>query len=389
MIYWVCLIQIWVYLFFAPLIMAAMDNSRDYFFGASTVFLLFYILGGKLINRNHNKLMPEKIIFRKIALPLLCVFSISYSYISIKHGLYNRRIGTEVIAELFAAIPFYEIIVFRIYEVILPFVLALVYVSYIYNGSDLGARRAKIGVVFSAFFVLIAVMFSGVLHSRSQLGFLLFSTLAIIQNAIPLFVFKKYLKKAALIGLLFIFGVTLSRLVSADGEFSGEYFIAEFIGRLDGLEIVSKLYLDYDISWTGISFSVLFFPIVAALPFLPQAIDLKAQALTTVKANILFLDYGSSQRDINSFVILDVYYTTGILGLALAGFAIGFAAKWVDRNIMNSAGMVKLAFAAAVACNLIFLEREFVSHVLGIFRDWFLFYIFGIVFIRKIRFHDR
>jgi len=388
MLFWICLIQIIVYLLIAPYFMVLLDSSREYFFSASIIFTLTYIFGASLKKNNRNKLEVERIEFRNAALLFFALFAILYSCISIKHGLYNRRIGTEEIAVLFSGIPFYEVIAFRIYEVVLPLVLSLIFLIWSLNKKTVANDRLFIRLILVFFFISVSILLSGVLNSRSQFAILLLSMIVICQNSIPRAALRKYVKLGAVVGIFIAASVSLKRFLSID-DLSTEYLIAEFITRLDGLELISRLASDQEISWTGINFLSLMVPLIASMPFLPEAIELKAQALTTIKANILFLEYNSVQRDVNSFVVLDIYYIAGLFGLAFAGSLIGFSVRWVDSNVLASKGLIKFSLATAMTFNLIILEREFISIFLGILRDWLILYFFCFISIRKIYFRSK
>jgi hypothetical protein len=302
----------------------------------------------------------------------------------LRYDLYNRRIGTEVAAELFAAIPPLELIIFRTYEVILPFVLALGLINYHARKKKNVLTSFRFGSQAVVFSVLVSFLLSGALNSRSQLFFLIFIVFIIAQNTIPSASFRRYLKTGFIVGCIFLVGVTLNRLAYTEQDFSIDYFLDQFVTRLDGLDVVSSLISDYGISWTGINISVLAFPLVSMIPFLPEALELKATALTTVKSNILLIEYNSMQRDINSFLVLDVYYTSGLTGVIVAGFLIGFGAKWVDKGVLKSGGKIILAFASSIACNVVFMEREFIGIVIGIVRDFMIILVFSQILIRRV-----
>ena len=167
----------------------------------------------------------------------------------------------------------------------------------------------------------------------------------------------------------------------SDRDFS-QYIETEFVQRLDGLEVVSKVASIHGYQPFGINVSA-FIPLIKShIPFLQEAAAYKAAGLTTIKAGILSNELGETARDINSFIILDAYYLGGLLGVGCAGFAIGLLAGFVDKRIGLGRGKVVFVGMVSIAMNLLILEREMLGMAISIVRDFvILLFAFTIIFI--------
>ena len=382
MLYKICLFQILVYLLFIPIARRILEDFLEsYSYFAALFFLLFFIIGGaNFFQKKGKKIYSSQVNNFSIKLGgilLISVWSLVYIAISINYGLFNRRIGTESAAELFASIPLQVLVVFRSFELILPYFLG-VFIFQIHDKEKLSAID-KVAAVMLA----IGFIFSGAANSRSQTFFILAIAVVLVQNVIAKEKIKKLLTISFFTAVLAVFFVSLARLISIDGGTADGYFTREFLVRLDGLEVISRLIEENGISLFGLNSSAIFYPIISSIPFLSEANELKATALTTVKSNLIFQEFGSLQGDINSFVLLDVYYWGGMVGVMVSGLSIGLFASWVDKNVGIASKLLWQALAVAIAGNIVYMEREFVSMLLGITRDWFIFYIFMKLFLQK------
>jgi hypothetical protein len=109
---------------------------------------------------------------------------------------------------------------------------------------------------------------------------------------------------------------------------------------------------------------------------LDTALKIKADALKTVKSMVMIQEYDSPLRDINSFVVLDVYYWGGMVALIFVAYTVGWIARLVDRGIGMTRGWIYQCFLMAVVVNLTVLESESISLILGIFRTWLILLFF-------------
>lgn len=378
MLYKICLSQILIYLFIIPAVRLIWGGvSSEYSYWTGLVFLLAFISGGVSV---FGRISTRRLINHKIKADgkfIIIIWALSYVVMSVSYGLFNRRIGTHEAAELFASIPIYALLVFRSFEVMLPFLLSLFVVQVFERRWQSSIDKIVVAIL------ILAIGFSGAIYSRGQIFYLLASVIVILQNSIDEVIFKRLLLRATALTSFFVIGVSIYRWLSFEAdEAYGVYFSREFLARLDGLEVISYLTAREGVSWFGLNPSAIFSPLISAIPFLPEASELKATAMTSVKANILYHEFGSSQGDINSFVLLDSYYWGGILGLVGAGFVLGYASRCVDRYIGKTTMRGVAALLVAAAGNVVFMEREFISMLINVVRDWLIVYVFMVFFLR-------
>jgi hypothetical protein len=229
----------------------------------------------------------------------------------------------------------------------------------------------------------MALVLSGLAFSRSQAFFLLACTAIMLQNSFTRRQFRKLLVSTAMAATMVFVLVSVYRLTVNPIDNFSEHFSEEILKRVDGLELISLLIETYGYPLTGVNTSAVAVPVVSSIPFLPAAAELKANALTTIKSFILANEFGSMQRDTNSFVIVDIYYWGGIVGLMLSAVLLGCAAKKVDERILLSKGIAMNSLFFALACNIVYLEREFITILIGTARDFTIYTAIFFVICKK------
>lgn len=388
MLYLIGITEILIYLFIAPLVRAWVDKDiGEYNFGIAISFLVFFLFGGLLASGNYKVKKCRKDIFlipKITSFKWFFIISWMLASIAISFGyeLYNRRIGTASAAELFASIPLLQLVIFRSLEVSIPFIASLVVLNFY---SD---KKINFNVVAVAVFLVGTIFLLGASGSRSWIGLIFLMVLILIQNKLPKRIFRDLILKSALVSVFVFFGVTTLRVNSGDDRAWVEYVSAEVLQRVDGLEVVSQIIDKHGYHVFGINSSSLFNPIISAIPFLDAATQIKSEALTTVKSVILDEEFLSELRDVNSFLLLDVYYWGGVIGVALAAIAVGFLSRLVDLRIGVTTGWIYQLFLVSVAVNLVILEREAVGIFMSVIRDWIVLCFISCVFLsRSINFN--
>ena len=381
MLYRIALIQIFIYLVAVPAVRVVFYQVVvDYAWVISFAFIGSFLVAGNMFYFFKNKIpsFPGELInfrFSKVGALFLFVWVAICLIISIQFGLYNRRIGTENAAELFAGIPTLVLMVFRSLEISMPMLMAVMVIK-VFDGHPLSRLDICISIA-----LIIAFFSLGAANSRSATGLFLVIILVISQNRIPRRLLNKTIGYFLLFGVIFFLGVTAIRSVDDVGRSFDEYFSAEVVQRLDGLEVVSEIVSIHGYQLLGINPSAALIPLIALVPFLDEAVQLKANALTSVKAVMLERELGSELRDINSFVVLDAYYLGGFIGVVIVGFIIGLLARWVDLYIGRRVGVVLFVGMVSIASNLLIIEREALGMTVSMFRDFIiLFFVFRLVF---------
>lgn len=381
MLYLIAIIEILIYLFVAPLMRTVADKDiGEYSFGIAIFFLGFFLLGGFLApRRNKIKsgredvfLIPEAVSLKWL---LMIAWMLAVVVTSFFYELYNRRIGTESAAELFASIPPFQLVIFRSLEIFIPFLASLIISEFFVNKTN----GFNVGVVAA---ILIGVIFLlGVGSSRSWVGLIFLMVLILTQNKLPRRIFGRLIWKSVIVSSFVFFAVTLLRFHSGDDRPLDEYVSAEILQRVDGLEVISQIIDMHGYHAFGINAYAIVNPIVSAIPFFDAAVQLKSEALTTVKSVILDEEFQSGLRDVNSFFFLDVYYWGGLIGVALAAVAIGFFSKLVDLRVGVTTGWVYQIFLVSLAINLVILEREAIGIFISVIRDWIILCVISRIFL--------
>lgn len=380
----ICIFQIFLYLFISPLARIGQGfDEVSYRFDVAILFLVIFMVAG-VVSRTKSRPAVTVATPLLLSLPgsaILTCWSVLYAILSLKHGLINRRIGTHEAAMLFAEIPVADLVVFRVFELLFPFIVAYLLTRMIRFKLSAPDYILALGVGG-------ALLLSGLAFSRSQAFFLLASSAIILQNSLSRSQFRRLLVLVGVAGVLIFFLVSVYRLNQTPDENLTNYFSDEVLKRLDGLELISRLVEIHGYSAMGIDPSSVAAPLLSSIPFLPAALELKASALTTIKSHILAFEFGLMQGDTNSFVIVDVYYWGGIIFLLLSAAFLGAAVRKVDQGILVSKGIAKNALFIAMAGNLIYMERELISILIGIVRD-FAIYAVILFLVCKRPLHQR
>lgn len=383
MLFKLVFLQIAIYLFIAPLMRVFLGKDiKEYHFGIALIFLFFFVISGLIFGKKRLIYLHRIDVFKLdtetsykwlmiIAWIAVCTL-ISFSY-----GLSDRRIGTEVVAELFASIPPFELMIFRILEIALAFLMSCV----LLNLSDGKNSFIKNGGLFLA--ILFAFFILGAGSSRSAAGLFVLSILLMVQNKFEPKTLLRLLYKAGIFAGLIFLAVTASRMSTNDDTNVGEYLSSEVLQRVDGLEVVSQIIDKYGYQMTGVNAYAALNPIISLIPFLDRAKELKADALTTVKSVILEQELDSKSRDVNSFIILDTYYCGGILGVAFVATLIAYFSRLVDKKIGVTSNWVFQIFLVAIIINFVVMEREAVGMVISIVRDWLILCVVALFLLSR------
>ncbi|MGQ0708801.1 MAG: hypothetical protein ACT4NV_03540 [Rhodoferax sp.] len=262
-------------------------------------------------------------------------------------------------AETFAAFPIWILLAFRSYEILLPILLSISIAGTTKNNVTRSA------IVFS----IAAFAMGGAMFSRGAVALLLLLMLIYTQNMLSRKKLRTLLVWTASAGLAAAAVVTIQRATLQQAALDSNFYAREFLERLDGLEIVSKLSNEAGTFSSGIEPTAIAVPLIASLSFLPGAAELKMAGLTTVKAVILASYFGIDSRDVNSFFILDTYYIGGWSFVILAFFTVGACANFLDSRIGLHNNKIRACLLIAAASNFLILEREFIGFIFGTLRD--------------------
>lgn len=373
------LLQIFAFLFISPLIITFTGGSTDYRLGLSVLLLLSFVAGLALAKYRS----PLNTLRRAASFPVmttwlklsLIILTAAYISVVVSNELMVRRQGSEVMAEIFANLPVFQLLVLRVYEVIFYPVLIAVLV---------GMRRdrsATTKLLLLGFFVGFA--FTGVLDSRAKLitPLLFYYVIFIASKSSWRPVPSKFLVMGGVFLGLMAFSIGLDR--SSDFDRVSEYFFEDVLRRLDGLELISIVDGVVNIPLFGTLDTHIFANFLAGIPFYEGAAALKEAGLTSSKSYLLQVVLGFDQFDINNSVVTDLYYFGGYPLLIAGSCLYGYLVMAFDLAVRSNdicRNRRRMAFMLSFLVNALRIEQDYFSIALSTFRDflilYFLFYGF-------------
>ena len=383
MLYLFGILQFIIYLLVVPFLRSEftiIDFNYSWYLAIVSIFCLF--IGSFLFKLffNNNKLKNQSfsVEFTDFGVVILSFWVISSFLVLYKYNLFNRRIGTEDLAELFSSIPSYFLIIYRSLEISLAFIALLIFLDI----KNKGFTKKNKWLLFILIFYLFS---SGALFSRALLLLFVITVFALLQNILNRKLFKKKLYFGFLWGLIFFIFITIFRMGSeSENRDLSQYFQNEFLQRVDGLELISRIDSLDSMAISGINPIAILIPFIASIPFNNSAVILKKEGLTSIKAVALNDSLVINLKDYNSFIIFDSYYIGGIFLLIFSCIFLGFILRSADLFVGTSKRNIFFAFWAATTVNLVPLEREFTGLLLLIFRDTFIYWLLLSVLVRKV-----
>jgi hypothetical protein len=373
------LIQVFIYLVLAPYVV--MDNKLFYY---PPIYLGFVVIisitvGIYLKNMRHATVVKSNIVIERItprhSLSWLIVFlSLLYIYTSYGNGLTNRRLGSEYMAELYANLPLFDLIILRSFEIMFTPFLAI----YLLSSKNIDVS-SKIRVFTS---LIIAIPFMGLLDSRGRLLVILISILCFIEIS----QLMRILYKQIWIFILAVFAIfafiffSIQRLESyADYR---DYLYTEVYLRLDGLNLLTQLN-DRGLTLIWGQFDLnMFDPLISRIPFLEAAAIAKSEGRTSTKQYYLQDLLLTKNLDDSSSMINDPYYFGGLLGLFVAFAGLGYCMAIFDNFIKNKwlfTNRYTTALAFAFVSAFVMIETDFVGAFTTLAQTFIV--VLGLLFV--------
>ncbi len=312
----------------------------------------------------------------------IAVLAILYCVTVLAFGLFNRRQGSEFMADLFAGLPIYALAIIRIYEILLIPVLVL----YLFGDS---ATKSEKYIVFSV--IIFSLPFTGIADSRSRLLIIAIYLLCFVRPKKILSFIAKH-SRFYLAGFVVLGAFLFYSMQRVKGYNSlNDYLLFEVYQRLDGMNLVTDLRDSGLISKLGKFDTGMFAPLVSKIPFLEASHQAKLMGLTSTKQYYLQILLGRSQLDTPNSMIADPLYFAGWAGVALAFLLLGYAISRFDgfvgkQNIMSSKN--KLAIAIAFVTSFALIENDMVASLTVFVQNYIfilLLIIFGTRYNHKIR----
>jgi hypothetical protein len=377
------LAQITVYLFLSPLAMLLLEDVKSYRFDISVFFLLSFFIGvafaqtliarGMSGNYDRFPFIPGAVKLSLMGLALL------YIYVVVANGLVIRRQGSENMANLFANLPLIHLAILRIFEILFYPVFFIIMKGLQYDRG--GALKLLLAIF------LVAFAFTGILDSRAKilLPIFYYYVLFIASESGWKPISNKFLIGIILLGLSSNVVIALIRMDDFGNLF--EYIQEDFISRLDGLNLISRVTHEMNISWLGTYDFMLFSNFVAGIPFLEAATALKEAGMTSSKNYLLKEVLGMVQIDHVNTMVTDLYYFGGYFLLIICAMHYGYLVMRLDILVRTNrlwSSRILMAFMFSFLINALRIEVDYFGMWINIFRDFCL--LFGMSL--TIRFLD-
>ena len=367
-----------IYLIIAPLIKESslFGYNAPMLYGAIAVAAL--IIGFYLPYKEQFPSQPT-LVASKILLPFIVIMAIMYCSVSFSYDLLNRRIGSEIIAEVYGNLPLWALAILRIYEIsLVPCVILLVLGGQVLN-------RAEYGLLIVT--TLISIPFMGLADSRSKLLVIVLSFIIFIRTDLV----KKALKKS--LTLYLVGGLVVVAFVYASMDRATKYarvsdfYIAEVMERLDGLTLIRELSDIRMIPAFGNYDFDMFKPLQSKISFLDEAKYLKTIGKTSTKQYFLQNVLNTKQLDSNNSMATDPLYFAGIPGLFICFTILGFLVSKFDR-IVSVEGVFKSRFKTAVVfafgLSFLLIEVDLMGAITSFFQNFVIFYGITLLGMRAI-----
>jgi hypothetical protein len=239
---------------------------------------------------------------------------ILYGYVSLSNGLWNRRQGSELMAEIYGTLPLVEITILRVYEILfIP--IAVIY---------LFGETSKLSKFIVVFCLIASLPFMGIEDSRGRILVISICLLSFVKISNFRSFFENNFK---IYGFMFFaigafFYVSAQRLTRYNR--TEDYFFNEIVRRLDGLYLVSELRDSGHIKYLGHFDFDMLAPLVSRIPFIEAGRLAKIEGLTSTKQYFLKSILQTNRIDESNSIILDPLYFGGVIGMAISFVVLGY-----------------------------------------------------------------
>ncbi|RYF11513.1 MAG: hypothetical protein EOO77_19195 [Oxalobacteraceae bacterium] len=342
---------------------------------------VFGLFAGSALSRLHaagHHVEPilasqAKLQVRPILVYAVPVLAALYAVMVVLFGLFNRRQGSEYMAQLYADLPIYALAIVRVYEILLiPFALLCFF----------GVFASKNQQRLMMFALIASLPFTGLESSRSRLLLIAIYLLCFIKVSTFVRLFFKYarfyLAAIPVVGAFAFYSLERAKSYSSLNEF----LLLEVYQRLDGLNLVTDLRDAGLINRTGQFDFAMFGPLISKIPFLEAARIAKMMGRTSTKQYYLQELLGRSQLDTANSMIADPLYFAGWAGVVIVFTVIGFAIARSDAFVGRGGFMVRKqpsAIAMAFVTSFAIIEIDLVAAVLTFIQNYILISLLMVV----------
>lgn len=362
-----------IYLFLMPILHGTVELGYRPSIGTGLLAILSLYMGTVLSRLHATGHAPAtarpatiKLEVRPVLAYAVPVLVVLYAAMVMLFGLFNRRQGSEFMAQLYADLPIYALAIVRVYEIFLiPFALLCIFATF----TSKGQQRL---MVLS---LLASLPFTGLESSRSRLLLIAIFLLCFIRVDTFIRLFFKYIRfylaAIPVVGAFVFYSLERAKSYSSLNEF----LLLEVYQRLDGLNLVTDLRDAGLINRIGQFDLAMFGPLISKIPFLEAARVAKMMGRTSTKQYYLQELLGRTQLDTANSMIADPLYFAGWAGVIVAFAAIGFAIARCDAFVGRDAFMTSkqpTAIAMAFVTSFAIIEIDMVAAVLTFVQNYVL-----------------
>lgn len=370
------LTQAVIYLLIMPALREFLEPAYDAPLLAGAIAVTALSIGyslRKFLGKNLHASTPPKrhIAPRAYLAPGIVILVLAYIYVSLSHGLTNRRLGSEYMADLYASLPFLDLAILRVYE--------LIFIPIILLYGFAGRRSSPTEKIIVGLALLISLPFMGIIDSRGRL--LVYAIYLLAFMPAERF-FKSIATNARLYAAAAVAGgafVYASYLRATRYASFSDYLLYEVYRRLDGLNVVSDLRFYGFIEPLG-SFDLrMFDPLISKIPFLEASQVAKASGRTSTKQFYLQDLLGSTRLDDANSMIADPLYFAGFLGVLISFFLLGVMIAKFDRTAAAGrtfSSRITAASAMAFVTTFGMIEVDMVAALMNFVQSWIIFVLF-------------
>lgn len=361
MLRWLILIQAVAYLLVVPMLRAELELGYHPPLIATLIALTALLVGGFLfpLRRSPLHAVHSDVDRLRPASWLLIAWlglTIAYALVVIRYGLFDRRQGSEVMAELYATLPLPILGILRVYELLLIPIIIL----YMYHASST-PRWQRVAILLG---VLASLPFMGLADSRSRLIVMGMSLIAFLPpDRFLRQLYRNWQLLLAGAGAILAFSVISSERAARYASVN-DYLFSEVYVRLDGLNLVSKLREAGLLSWWGSFDFAMAGPLLSKIPFLEAAQTAKLLGRTSTKQYVINDLLRSNSFDDSNSMILDPLYFGGLLGLFIGFLVMMVLARVFDQYIMDGKLMInrfQTALAMTFATGIVVFENDWLG----------------------------
>jgi len=299
-----------------------------------------------------------------------------YSYVSWSNGLWNRRQGSEVMADIYGNLPLLELAILRVYEIaFMP--IAVVY----FFGTASRAHR-----IFVISLLIVSLPLMGIEDSRGRILAIAVSILLFVNlKSFRYFIENNYQILILILSAIVVF-IYASTERAAKYARTADYFFYEIVLRLDGLNLVSELRSYSFINYFGSFDLAMLAPLVSRIPLIEAGRLAKLEGITSTKQYFLKSLLNTDRIDNSNSILLDPLYFGGVMGMIIAFATLGYFIASFDCYVAQGRlfySRVRLALAFAFVASFGIIEVDYFGTLTSLVQSFVIVFPMMVMVLRE------